>query len=260
MNSRHKMKNECTIHFGIEYQQPVELTEFTKALNGFSNEYKKFINETYGNEQPVDAKLHIEKISEGSILTTLVEYSEFAIPFLGDINTVFEFGKHLKKAYGSFLGKKEYELDKKSLNNIKDIITPGTEVGANTEIEIKGNNNQILVLNANDIEASAISDRISKQIKKLDSKSSNCYTKELFYFDQAKKDIDSKVGNYGVIESLYPDKLRVVFDDDKVFKKKMLKGEFNPLKVSFIVDVEVQIKKGNPVTYKILHLHDIIKD
>ena len=258
MNTKDKMKNDYSIHFGIEYTDPIELTEFTKSLNGFSSEYKKFINDNYGSEQPLNAKLHIEKIEEGSILTTLVEYSHIGIPFLGEVNTVFEFGKHLKNAYEKFLNKKDYDVDKKTLENLQSIITPGTEIGSKTTIEVNGNENNILVLSVDDTQASAINDRINKEKKILEAKDSNIHTKQLFYFEQAKKDIDSKAGNYGVIESLYPHKLRVIFDDDKIYKKQMLKGDFNPLVSSYIVDVEVQTKRGEPVTYKILRLHETI--
>lgn len=256
-----KMKNENKIQFDLDYKDPIEISEFTKSLNAISNEYKKFIDDTYGAEQPVNAKLYVEKITEGSILTTLVEYSDFAIPFLVDVNTVYEFGKHLKEAFSYFSGQtkkgENLELDVQDLNNLKSIISPGTETGNKIEISVVGNNN-LVVLKADDTESNAITNRISKELKDLRLPSSNIYKKQLFYFDQAKKDISSKKGNYGIIESLNDERLRVVFEDDKSIKNKMLKGKHNPLQVSYIVDVEVQTKRGKSITYKILNLHEII--
>lgn len=264
MNLKNKMKNTYSISFSIDYNEPLELTEFTKSLKGFSSQYIKFINDEYGSEQPLKPKLHIEKIKEGSIITTLVEYSEYSIPFLADVNTFVEFGKSLKSLYSYFLNgsKNEDEIPKYDLidlKNISDIIKPATNFGNKTEISFKGNNNKVLVLNVDDIQASAITEKINREKELLSKPKTNIYTKELFYFEQAKKDINSKVGNYGVIENLYGDKLRVVFQDDKKDKKQMLKGKFNPLKCSFIVDVEMQIAKGVPKAYKILKLHDIIE-
>ena len=269
MELTNKVKNKNSIQFGIEYNEPIELGEFTKSLNGFSNQYKKFVNDTYGSEQPVNPKLHIEKIKEGSIITTLVEYSELAIPFLGEVNTMVEFGKHLKELYSYFSLKKEKPketevptFDINTLQNISDILKPGTNLGNTIKIEVTGENNntQVLVLDANDNKSSEIVKTISKNKKKLKEPKTNIYTKQLFYFDQARKDINSKVGNYGVIESLHNSKLRVIFEDDKKDKKKMLKGDGNPLKCMYIVDVEMQVAKGEPKVYKILKLHEIIED
>jgi hypothetical protein len=103
-NLNDKIKNDYSIDYTIEYDEPIELTEFTKSLNAFSNHYKKYINDEYGSERPVNAKLHIDKIKEGSIVTTLVEYSAMALPFLGEANTVLEFGIHLKGLYDFFAG------------------------------------------------------------------------------------------------------------------------------------------------------------
>jgi hypothetical protein len=264
MKLKNKMKNTHSIKFGIEYKDPIELIEFTNSLKGFSNQYIKFINDEYGSEQPLNPKLHIEKIKEGSIITTLVEYSEFSIPFLADVNTFVEFGKSLKTLYSYFLeGKKEDEeipkYDFTDLKNISDIIKPSTNFGNKIEIKVEGDGNNVFVLNVDDIQASAITEKINKEKILLSTPKTNTYKKELFYFEQAKKDINSKVGNYGVIENLYSGKLRVIFKDDKKDKALMLKGKINPLECSFVVDVEIQIVKGEPKVYKILKLHDIIE-
>lgn len=266
MSIKGKVKNEFTIEFCIDFKEPIEVHEFTKSLNAFSNEYKKFIQEEYGSEHPVDAKLHIEKIQEGSVLTTFAEYAIYGVPFLGNINTVMDFGNHLKALYSVFSGRTDIEVlpkyDSKDLSNIADIIAPGTNIGNHTTIEVKGDNNnvQVVILDADDKDANAITNRINKAKKEIKDPKSNKFTKELFYFEQAKKDINSKVGNYGVIESITHEKLRVIFEDDKKDKKAMLKGNINPLKCMFIVDVEVKTVKDEPKVYKILKLHEIIGD
>ncbi len=136
------IKNKYSIDFIIDYKDPIEVSEFTKALNAFSSEYKKFINDAYGSEQPVDAKLHIEKIQEGSILTTLVEYSYMAIPFLSDVNTVLEFGKFLQGSYKYFQNQgddnQDLKLEVKDLENLAAILAPGTGAGNHTTINITG--------------------------------------------------------------------------------------------------------------------------
>ncbi|WP_375323330.1 hypothetical protein [Flagellimonas sp. GZD32] len=264
MSIKGKVKNEYSIQYCIEYKDPIEISEFTKSLNGFSNEYKKFVKDNYGHEFPVDAKLHIEKIEEGSVLATLVEYQDLILPFVGEVNTVWEFGKNLKTLYDHFLGNNnkpdDLKYDVKDLQNIADILAPGTHKENKITINVYGDHNNVPVLNADSIDASAMTHRIGQEKKMLETPKSSKYTKQAFYFDQAKKDIGSKSGNFGIIENLYPFRLKVIFEDDKLDKTAMLHGEHNPLMATYIVDVEVQMVKEKPKIYKILKLHEIIHD
>lgn len=258
-----KALNKYSIDFCIDYKSPLDLKDFTKSLNGISKQYKKFVSEEYKSSQPFNAKLHISSIKEGSILTTLVEYSDYTLPFLGEVNTILDFGNYLKTAYDYFLGKNNNEnkiYDIEDLNNLSAIIQPGTNKENKTKIDVSGDNNNVVVLNINDSEASSISDKIHKEKKKLNRLDTGIYKKQAFYFYQAKKDVNSETGNYGVIEAINEQSLRVIFEDDKFDKKRMLKGNHNPLKTVFIVDVELQTVRGEPKIYKILKLHEIIED
>lgn len=263
MSIKGKVKNDHSITYTIDFDKPIELNEYTQSLNAFAAEYKKFIREKYGSEQPIDAKLHIEKISEGSIETTLVEYAVVGIPFLQNINTIVEFGKSVKMIYDHFLGRNVGEelpkYDVETLNHLKSIVQPGTDVGNKITIHVQGNDNNVQVLVADDLTASALSDRINKEKKLLESPSLLIHEKQSFYFVQAKKDLSDKKGNYGKIESITSSRLRVIFADEDL-KSQMITGEHNPFNTIFIVDVEVQTIKEKPKVYKILALHEIFDD
>lgn len=263
MSIKGKVRNENAIQYNIEYDTPIEVSDFTKALNAFTSEYNKFIHENYGSEHPVDAKLHIEKIKEGSIETTLVEYAVIGVPFLQHINTVFDFGKHLKSLITKFKGENqdvEPTYDLENLKNLKAILEPGTEPGRNLTININGDVKKMQVLEADFIASSALTQSITKEQKRLKEPEKLKHNKQALYFNQVKKEIDSKTGNYGTIQNLYPFKLRVTFEDDKLDKALILHGEHNPLTTTYIVDVEVQMVKDKPKIYKVLKLHEIIED
>ena len=260
------MKNEYSIDFKVEYNDPLEIDEFTKALRAFSSGYKKFLHDKYGSQQPLNANLYIEKIQEKCVLVTFVEYSDMVIPVIADLNTVLDFGNHLKSIFNHFNNKddkgdaQEPTLDSKDIDNFSSILAPGTNQGNHITINLNGKGNTINLLSADDKEANAMAHRMDKEKKKFDKSNSNIHRKQLLYYEQAKKIEKSRTVYYGVIENLYPKELRVVFQNDKLDRKRMLTGSINPLKASFIVDVEVQTKKGEPMTYKILRLHEIIPD
>lgn len=263
MSIKGKVKNDNIIQYNIEYETPIEVVDFTKALNAFASEYNKYIHENYGSEHPVDAKLHIEKIKEGSIETTLVEYAYLGVPFLQHVNTVFDFGKHLKSLFSKFSGEKqeiEPTYDLEDLKNLKAILEPGTEHGRHLTININGKVDNMQVLNSDSITASAMSSQITKEQKRLKEPNKFIHEKQALYFNQVKKEIVSKTGNYGTIENLFPFKLKVIFKDDKLDKSLILHGDHNPLTSIYIVDVEVQMVKDKPKIYKILKLHEILED
>lgn len=263
MSTLGKIQNEFSIEYKIEYDSPIELNAFSRSLSSFSSEYKKFIIENYGGEHPTDAKLHIKKIEEGSIITTLVEYASNGIPFIGDVNTVYEFGIHLKLLFDYFKnksgGSNKPKYDIQDLENLSSILTPATDYNNCTTISVNGSNNNILVLDVGDNDANAMINRITAAKKELAEPNQSVFYNQAFYWEQAKKDIGSKSGNYGVIEAINPNRLKVIFDDASI-KKQMIRGDENPFKYYYIVDVELHKIRDQPKIYKIVKLHEIIED
>ena len=258
-----KIENKFKLEYVIEYDKPIAVSEFTNALNSFSNQYEKFLQDKYGSERP-SAELYVQEIRKGSIVTTLVEYSAILLPFLGDINTVFEFGSYIKSSYDYLLsGKKEIDnesLDVKDLNNLLKIIEPGTHTNNNIYIQIKGNDNKIVLapLSANETESRAIRDRIKEDKKELSQKEKSIEYKQALFLEQIKRDLDSKKGNKGVIKELNEHSLNLIWANDEE-KIKMLNCDDNPLKMIFIVDVEIVEVNYETKLYKIMKLHEILE-
>lgn len=262
MSIQGKLKNTHSIEYIIDYKEPIELSVFTKALNSFSSEYKKFTSENFEGQQPTDAKLYIQDIKEGSIIATLVEFANNSIPFLANANTVVEFGGFLRNTFEYFKGNKAVQkpkYDVADLENLVGILAPACENDNSTKISVSGDNNQVLILQVGSGEANEITNRISTAKKELLEKNEKTHRKQAFYWEQAKKDIGSKTGYIGVIEAISQNKINVTFDDENI-KKQMIVGQENPFTTIYIVDVEVQTVRQEPKVYKILTLHEIIQD
>ena len=258
------IENENRLEYIIDYDKPIEVSEFTNALNAISREYEKFLVDKYGSERP-EATLYVQEIKKGSIITTLVEYSQFAIPFLGDINTVFEFGKFLKNSYDYLLkGKKEKEsekLDVGDLSNLLKIIEPGTHQNNNINIQlVSGKNNTVILnpLNADENSSRIIRDRIKEEKKELNLPDKKTLLKQALYLEQIKRDLESKKGNRGVIKELSEKSLNLIWDNESE-KLKMLNCDDNPFKMIFIVDVEIVDVNTETKLYKIVKLHEILE-
>ncbi len=257
-----KKKNEFKLEYIIEFDEPISVVEFTNSLEAISSEYEKFLIDKFGSERP-NAELYVQEINKGSIITTLVELSANMLPFLGDVNTVFEFGNFLKSSYDYLIsgkGKENDDLDIKDLNNLAKIIEPGTHKSNNIYIQLKGDNNQIVLnpLSADAGKSEVIKKNIKEEKKRLAEPTKNTEYSKALYLEQIKRDLDSKKGNRGVIKELNQKSLNLVWLNEKE-KEKMLNCDDNPFKMIFIVDVEVvEVNEENKL-YRILKLHEIIE-
>ena len=75
------------------------------------------------------------------------------------------------------------------------------------------------------------------------------------------QDID-KTGEKGIIEDISPRPLAVVYASDLArerIKSEMLSGDRNIYKLGFFVDVNVQMRAGKPVAYRIKSVRNVIE-
>lgn len=85
--------------------------------------------------------------------------------------------------------------------------------------------------------------------------------KLLTFFQSNRKDSD-KSGEKGIIEDIDPRPLSIVYASDLAkerIKSEMLNGDKNVYKLGFFVDVNVQMKSGRPVAYRIKSVSDVIE-
>ena len=108
----------------------------------------------------------------------------------------------------------------------------------------------------NTIESNAIQNQAKKQLELLKLSQQTTYEKVVFYWYQARGDMEVKSGNTGVVESITSKALKVIFDKDE-YKSKMLEIEENPFKMAYVVDVVVETVQEKPFAYKITNIHQV---
>lgn len=249
---------KLTIH--IENKRPIELIEFTESFESLGNEYYKFLSENDNFKLSKETKLYVKEVKSGSIITVLSDLAPIAIPFIENSNSIIEFAKFIKTGYDYFLGKtddKPKDFDIKDCNNFNNIVKViANDKGSNISFNAECNIDSLTInYNYNSIEANAIQNGIVKEREKLKEPESNSHEKVLFYWDSAKYDEKSKSVDKGFIDSLNPNPLRIVFENQET-KSKMLDIENNPFHFAFVVDVEILTIQKNPTAYKIIKLHE----
>lgn len=252
-------QDEKILNIKIENKNPVELLDLTEAFLSVADEYKRTAERLPDIRSPKEFKLYVKEIKTGSIETALVEYSPLVLPFMSNTVVVVEFSRYLKHCYDYFVGKiksKPEHLEKKDYENISKIINPvakdnGSQIIFNTIIQ--GNVQQ--TFNLASLEANAAQNAIARELQLLREPEHKLHEQVVMYWYQARDEASTFIGDKAIIESISQRPLKVIFASDDM-KAGILHDSANPFRQLYVVDVTVETVQGEPVAYKIIHVHD----
>ncbi|MFZ1523310.1 MAG: hypothetical protein WAT22_00740, partial [Saprospiraceae bacterium] len=194
----------------------------------------------------------------------IVELIELAtvgmIPFAENVNTILDFGNYFSKAIKYYLtGDGENpELTTIEFKEISTILNPiAKDKGSQFNISTTVNGNVTLNFNINSNESNAIQNIFDKEIKKLKlpEQKDGIEERVILTFFQARSDLNSKIGNKGLIESLSKKPMNIIFDNEDL-KVEILHSDVNPLKTAFLVDIKIEAINEKTIIYRIIKLHE----
>jgi hypothetical protein len=164
----------------------------------------------------------------------------------------WKYALHRQNRHVTFYGVVNYE-------NFAGFVEPiakdnASQLNVNTVI----NGNPTLMFNLSSIDANAAQNAAKREIGMLREPSTGLHRNVVLYWYQAKKDITSQTGDRVIIESLYPQPVKVIFDNE-IVKTHMLLGVENPFMSAYRVDVAVETIGGKPILYKIMNMHERIE-
>ena len=172
----------------INNKQPIELNELTNSLNALAREYDLYCK----NELKLaknDRRLEIVKLEQGSLLIELIPT---IMPLIQETNSVFCFGKYIVETLDFFTGKSKEKdppakYTKKNCDNINSFLNQtANDNGSTINIDVKGNNNTIILGKAIDsLESNAAQNNITKYKERLLEEEPSVKHKQAFYWESA---------------------------------------------------------------------------
>ncbi len=252
----------------IEHSRPIPIQDFASTIEAYGRLYSSFLTDNGYDKEPDNTGLFVEKIEHNCIDIHLCELVQAAmLPFAENINTILEFGRHIKTLIEYFTKSKredELNLTLQQLKDLKEIfnVTAGDQGGITEVSVIDRTNNGIAFENCtfNFNESNSAQNQISKKIARMktaEPDTEGIYKRVLMTVKQHRND-DSGKGNKAIIDSIFKNKVvNLLFDDDEL-KNQILLSDDNPVKKAYQVDVEVQTVSDKVVAYKVIALHDII--
>lgn len=233
------MQEELTIlTLKIENRNPVELLSLTRSMQAISAQFDRF-NKKHG--QNSEAKLYVNEVRRGSIILELFNISDTLalIPFVENINIVFEFATYLKQIYSYFLGEcsEKPPLEASDCEQLSQIVNPVAQDNGSTFNVYIHNNEGNINFNISSMEANVIQNRLKQEQKSLMYQDKGAiYSKQLLSLVQAS---EANKGNKGIIETITSKPLNLIFNNDSDKKKILSNPSINPLKHIFVVDVKI---------------------
>jgi hypothetical protein len=136
--------NQNFLTISIKYKDSISLYDFKESLDGWYNEYNKYLS--ISNISKGEETLLIKEIKQNSIDIILIS-SAFVL--INELNTIFDFYTRIKYVIIWLSNKKgvKPKYDIEELENIKKIISPVNSKDKSIHVSVNGDNNNVLFIN-----------------------------------------------------------------------------------------------------------------
>lgn len=245
----------------LDYTQPIGLSDLSKSLMAFENEFETFVQRHSDPTIPKDLSLKIREIRKGSLIFDIVQFvAGNPLPFIEVASNIGKFIEHIQTIIEVLKNGGEPEASVSEIKNVHQIIDPVAKDGGAQMIISTGDNSPVTVnyvINNND--ANVVQNRASQLLKSLNQpiEAPDEYKSVVLSLEQARNpDAKTDKGNKAKIEEIGKRALNLTFENDHV-KDAILSGHDNPFQKAFVVDVKIQTVDGKPIAYKVLGVHDV---
>jgi hypothetical protein len=244
--------SEALIRFELRNSKPVDLLDLTNALNSFGEAYQDHVVRSGFEIERGNIRLFVREIRTGSIIADLASMAEQASLVLRHIDVAAGFVTHWDQLFRFFLALPISLMSpptKREAEQAMAIMEPvAKDGGSQLFLNVAGD---LHVHNHYDSQqANAIRNAARRYIGPQ-LPANQIQQDQLLTLFQVRGDVAAKVGDRGVIETISPDPVKLVFVSEDV-KRIIVDQPSKPFQLIFLVDVEVRTVDGKPRLYRIL--------
>lgn len=254
------MNEETKLTIEIKNTRDLALTDLTISLLNVSQQFTRFLIKNGADVEKTESTLFVRRVTSGSIIIDLKPIFEYALPLLGEFNTVIEFIGYVKSYFSYFLGKTQEKpagIEKKDLEQWEKILEPvARDSGASFNFSAQKGAIQVNNFFIPSTEANAAQNLIKREIKNTESELTKLHSKQLLRWFQTRFiEKQSQTGDKGIIEAITKTPLKVIFEDEKIKNEIINTSGFSKQwqHLAYIVDVEISTINDVPKLYKIIN-------
>jgi hypothetical protein len=267
----------------IDTKEPIEIGAFVGEFISLANQYEKYFKEKYPAAEG-DAEVFVTQVSEGSIIAHLVPHwpqiagvagtaGVAVLVGLGAIerlNTLEDFVDRWGKRLGRFFHK-DGRVPEAAKSDIKDFHNAVAAIARDPNATLKleaayyedGEKNIKASFKFTTSQAKIAEQEIENQKKEMEASGNADKQKVLMIFvrpDIRTQEMGKRSGELAMIESIF-DKPRPLIYVSNLAEQRIkyeMRDNDNIFKKGFVVDVNVEMRRGKPCAYRITNLHEVI--
>lgn len=258
----------------LDTDDPIELRDFVGAFTAVASEYDRFIRTEKPDADP-NATLFVREVRAGSIEADLMPWlagvAGTAMIVMENANTVGAFVERYGALLGAYLpnGGRVPDATVTQLRDFSDQVAaianaPNSRIEV-AAIEVKdGQKRTKAAFRFDTIEARAIREHIEDHKIELEAVTDATYPRVLMVFRRSDADsakVGKRSGELVRIDAISARKLPLIYASDlaeREIKHEIADAEDNIYKKGFVVDVNVEMRSGRPVAYRVMDLHQVI--
>jgi len=225
-------------------------------MTALADEYSSFCGKK-GYEP--GSKLYVSEVRKGSVIVDLIAAAG-TVAMLNDVNTIVEFGTHIKKAYNYLRGNSSEKpdcVDTGTYRNFKKIVEPACkDSDSRFVISVVDSPNSLVNVMMDGVshDVSVVKQRAEAKDGMDNLPNVVREQKSVLILSQLRNSGDS-VGDRGIIEKFSKNAKKLISVDES-FKRAVLDSSENAFNYGYIVDVEVSKIGDRVVAYRILKYHE----
>ncbi len=253
---------DTKLEITINNSKPVELAGLTLSLLNVSFLYEKFIEGESATEMGASSELYIREVRSGSIVVELMTQSLPLVPLLWEGGGLTQWVDYIKSTADWLTGKLSApprDQSKKELNALHSIVDPvARDNAAQMNIMVSDRGTVINQFILDSEQANALQNSIRREIEKRDEPDSKVQKNKVMTWYQTKFERGTTTGDRAIIESISKRPVKVLFDNDAVKRKMLIRDERFGRgwhELAYVVDVRVETIAGVPKAYTVVRFH-----
>lgn len=266
-------KDDAHIVLKIETESPVELSDFVAAFVGLGHQFEQFYDEEHPAERG-NVRFYVREVRAGSIIAELVPYMLPAAPVIAGALAAVKHANDLAKfveTYGGKLkkyfrrGGRDTGASKGDLADyLRTVEAVSHDTNGSLSLAVFDDGQKRVAFQFTTREAREAERNILEHRAELDQTSEADHKRVIMIFTRtnvAHAVTGKRSGDLVQIDSINAKPLPIVYASnlaEERIRHEIAEADENVYKKAFDVDVNVEMKAGKPIAYRLVAVHSVI--
>lgn len=261
-------ESRANITITLDLKEPVEILDFASLFASLGRQFDKYIAENHPDVSG-QARIYIKEVRKGSIIAELVPQIKDLVDILDTVLMMSNFAGAVGMAIKKYIsGERIPGATKSDLSSVADMVkSVAHDSDGRADLEFvkydQGVWNRSLVVSFDTADARRALETLESHKRVLDKTDTADHERVLMVFQQSNIKMTSlgkRSGELVLIESLHPKPLPLIYASqlaEEQIKHEITEADDNIFKKCLDVDVNVELRDGKPVAYRVVHMHKI---